>query len=262
MLEAIASGLGSLVGAGVGLWEGSKNREMQKEFAQNGIRWKVADANAAGVHPLYALGAQTHSFSPVTTGAGSHLAQMGQDIASSINRTRTKGEQVSAYAKSLESLTLEKFGLENMLLRSQIAKINAAPSPGLPGSAYLIDGQPSSGLVVNKAMERTAPGSKPFQEPGAITDTGWARTPTGLAPVPSYDVKQRIEDQIIPEMQWSIRNNLIPSISREGAKLRQPPASALPGWADRWEWNTWAQEYQPKRSTRDAKPVYLNLKRR
>ena len=44
------------------------NYAHQKEFAQNGIRWKVEDAKAAGIHPLFALGAQGATFSPISVG--------------------------------------------------------------------------------------------------------------------------------------------------------------------------------------------------
>ena len=33
-----------------------RNEALQREFAQNGIRWRAADARAAGLHPLAALG--------------------------------------------------------------------------------------------------------------------------------------------------------------------------------------------------------------
>lgn len=37
---------------------------LQREFAQMGLRWKVADATAAGLHPVYALGGSGATFSP------------------------------------------------------------------------------------------------------------------------------------------------------------------------------------------------------
>ena len=61
MLDA----LGSVVSGLFGKSEADKNIKYQKQFAQHGIRWKVEDAKAAGLHPLYALGANTHSFTPV-----------------------------------------------------------------------------------------------------------------------------------------------------------------------------------------------------
>lgn len=42
-----------------------KNYNMQKEFAQNSIQWKVQDALKAGISPLAALGAQTYSPSTI-----------------------------------------------------------------------------------------------------------------------------------------------------------------------------------------------------
>lgn len=38
--------------------------ERQKEFAQNAIQWRVADAKKAGLHPLYALSGGGASYSP------------------------------------------------------------------------------------------------------------------------------------------------------------------------------------------------------
>jgi len=59
--------------------------EREKEFAQMGIRWKVADAKAAGLHPLAALGAQTHSYAPQNAFVSSapylaDFSKMGQYI--------------------------------------------------------------------------------------------------------------------------------------------------------------------------------------
>lgn len=231
-----------------------KNIEMQKQFAKQGIRWKVADAQAAGIHPLYALGAQTHSFAPISTGGdlgslAGGLAADGQNIASAIDATRTAPEKVDAYTASLRQLQLEKGGLENELLRSQISGMRqAGQAPPMPSATdpYLMTGQTNSGLKINeKPLSRvTAQPGMPWSEPGAVPGAGWERTATGLAPVPSKDVKERIEDSPM-EWMWFLRNNLIPSTSREGAALRAPPRSALPRGATDWWFNPLVQEYQP-----------------
>lgn len=60
-----------------------KNTELQREFAQQGIRWRVEDAKAAGLHPLYAIGGSGASFAPnpVVVGSGaSAMAEMGQNV--------------------------------------------------------------------------------------------------------------------------------------------------------------------------------------
>lgn len=41
-----------------------QNVALQKEFAQHGIRWRVEDAKAAGLHPLYALSGSGATFTP------------------------------------------------------------------------------------------------------------------------------------------------------------------------------------------------------
>lgn len=115
-----------------------RNIELQKEFAQQGIRWKVDDAKAAGIHPLYALGANTTSFSPVSVGAtadtsmGSALASAGQDISRAINTTRTQEERDTAFVKTSQDLQLQKTGLENELLSAQIAKLRQTTNPPAP----------------------------------------------------------------------------------------------------------------------------------
>lgn len=231
------------------------NFEEQKTLAREGIRMRVADAKAAGIHPLYALGAPTMGGSPVQSfseGDGgsnwqSSLGAAGQDIGRAIDATRTHGERVGA---RVEALQLDRAELENELLRSKIAREKAQIGPPLPsGNPYLnppdlIMPDNKIGVMIDeKPMERTRtdPG-RPYQEPGAIPDVGFVKTPTGLAPVPSKDVKERIEDQAIPELMWSLRNNLLPSLGHG----EPPPQHALPSGAFRWKWSVWKQEWQPE----------------
>lgn len=158
MLEIIAP----LVSAGASLFAGKKqekaNREAaerdianQKEFAQKGIQWKVADARAAGIHPAVALGAQTASFSPIGVGdtGTQHLAQAGQDLSRAIDSTRTATSRTSAFDQTVQQLTLTKMGLENEYLASQIAKVKSQVGPPMASvnpDTYQIQGQPGSGL--------------------------------------------------------------------------------------------------------------------
>lgn len=105
---------------------------MAREFAQNGIRWKVEDAKAAGIHPLFALGGNTATYSPGAIPAanpGVDFAQLGQNIGSSIDNTRTASERHSA---RLQELQLERAELENAQIRSQIALNNANRTPPMP----------------------------------------------------------------------------------------------------------------------------------
>lgn len=112
-----------------------QNIQLQREFAQNGIRWKVADAQKAGVHPLFALGANTTSFSPVSVGTladtniGEGIAEAGQNLGRAIDATRTNKDKA---AVRINELTVERGELENQLLREQIRNMRAQTGPALP----------------------------------------------------------------------------------------------------------------------------------
>lgn len=219
----------------------AQNIALQKEFAQHGIRWKVEDARAAGIHPIYALGGSTHSFTPVSanfqsqplTALPNAMAAAGQDLGRAVNATRTGGERVDAFTKTAQALQLENMSLQNDVLRTEIAsksgRLVQAANPPMPspGDQWLVPGQAQSGLVKNKIQERIgADPLKPSQEPGAVTDTGHLRTSGGLFPVPSKDAKEQIEDNLYQETMHFLRNNLLPMISPH---FNEPPHPADKG---------------------------------
>lgn len=242
---SIGGGLSGMIGAN----EASKkqaeinamNIALQREFAQHGIRWKVEDAKAAGIHPLVALGAQTHQFSAnLQAGPTADLSGMGQDIGRAIASTGTaQDRQLTTLGIQGAALDVEGKALDNQIKQSQLRKMNAV-GPAMPGATdSFIPGQGNSGAgIIDKPLERTKtlPG-QPQSEPGAIPDMGWAKTATGLVPIPSSDVKQRIEDNMPHEWAHFLRNNVAPDT--------QPPRSALPRGAHSWKWNQLKMEWQP-----------------
>lgn len=154
--------IGSIIGAGASLIGGAmssnaqkkanqaniaaqeaanqKNYEAQKEFAQQGLRWKVEDAKAAGIHPLYAVGAPAQSFSAsfaapqigADTSMGNAMASAGQDIGRAVSATLTPTER--AYNQTVQQLGLERASLENELLRTQIRRQLVETGPGFPSA--------------------------------------------------------------------------------------------------------------------------------
>lgn len=96
VLSAVGRLGGSLLSANSSSDAAAKNLHYQKEFAQNGIRWRVADAKAAGIHPLAALGAHTQSYTPVFQGSDYGdlgLGEMGQSINRAIQAKQTEAER-------------------------------------------------------------------------------------------------------------------------------------------------------------------------
>lgn len=178
--------LGSLIGAGTSLLggfmsgnEAKKNRALQKDAMYNGIQIKVKDAEQAGIHPLYALGASTFSPAPIMSGMPEAIGNAGQDISRAVSAAQDGRERVSSYTRSLSALQLERAGLENELLKSQIRRIN---SPGTPpvspgtGEGEIIDGQGDTrapvsafGVTVRPRSSDT-PAQKTEDEYGEIAD--------------------------------------------------------------------------------------------
>lgn len=219
------------------------NVQLQRDFAQSGIQWRVEDAKKAGIHPIYALGSGGASFSPVSsnftadTSMPNALAAAGQDIGRAVNATRNPKDRVDAYTATAQKLSLEKAGLENDLLRTEIAskvgRINQTNNPPMPSAkdAWLLPGQAQSGIQYSKGapFEQT-PGdpSKRSQEYGANPDTGHLRTSGGLFPVPGQKAKEAIEDNWYQETMHFIRNNLLPMIA---PAFNNPPHAAEKGMA-------------------------------
>lgn len=146
--------LGSLIGAGTSLLGGllgkksaDKANDQQMDLAKNTIQYRVADANAAGVHPLYAMGAPTMNFQAAVNPLPDAIANMGQDLSRAVSAGLDGKGRVDAYTAQLRALQLQRGGLENELLKAQIRNAN---SPGLPpaaggkGDGAIIDGQGDS----------------------------------------------------------------------------------------------------------------------
>lgn len=118
-----------------------KQYKYQKEFAQNAIQWRVADAVAAGLHPLAALGMPVASYSPVSVGESggsiqAAMSDMGQNITRGMTAMSAPADKLSSQYQALQ---LENASLQNDKLRSEIAIMNQAGTPpGLP--VGIVDG--------------------------------------------------------------------------------------------------------------------------
>lgn len=120
-VDGLLAFFGSLLGAGInaGVQSGinSDNANLQKDFAQNSIQWKVQDAQKAGIHPLAALGAGGYQASP---------SYAGSDIGGNIsNALRGLGSAIGAkeqekFLKEKNDLELESLYLDNLAKKKQI----------------------------------------------------------------------------------------------------------------------------------------------
>lgn len=80
-----------------------------------------------------------------------------------------------------------------------------------PGFSRLVFGEQDFSMLMPKDQQLKRVGIGGQQESlGGISDIGWARTSTGWVPVPSSDMKDRIEDNFFMETSWFLRNYLTP----------------------------------------------------
>lgn len=163
------------------MWQ--KNYEMQKEFAQNGLTWKIQDAARSGISPLAALGASGYSASPMMVGSNipnvdraSSYHELGQNLGRAILA------QQSQQDKENHAIDMARKRKENDLLDLQIAsarnELNKhATNPGIPNS---------------------------FQ---------YMRNPDGSVEIqPSSEFSQANAGNLVSPMTWYMKNKLLPYV--------------------------------------------------
>lgn len=197
-----AAGIGALADLGGGLVDqyfnekaSDKAWKRQKKVLQNQVQWRVADAVAAGLHPLAALGLSPANGPAATVGSslGSALSGMGQNLGRAAEAYLTPTDKASG---RMALLAEERAKLENDLIRSQIAGAQKAlltqgSTPGLassipelpPGALY---GSRDTGPNMNQRLQNrhgemadvlTAPQSvlEVLSQPGNMADPALSR---------------------------------------------------------------------------------------
>lgn len=153
----MAAMLGPLLSGGMSLFGGlsgqSSEREMfaenlrwQKELARKGIRMRVQDAEQAGIHPLYALGAPPMSSFPVSfeDHMGPALRDAGQNIGGALHRMMDPRERDRHQLDmALGQSQLEESDARRIMYLSQAARNMQEPSSGMPlvNEAQEMEGQ-------------------------------------------------------------------------------------------------------------------------
>lgn len=160
---------GSLLGTRSASNQAEANTAFQKEFAQQGIRWRVADAKAAGINPLVALGSPPVSYQPQSVGYGDYgLGAFGQSLSRAVSAMKTKEErqqeindrnhkvQMDWYQEKIAQKNLGLLSLEEIAKQRELLN-----QPGMPAvnSAGVISGLPGQTGVNNVPAERIVSGS-------------------------------------------------------------------------------------------------------
>lgn len=169
----LGGGLGSLLGSGGSsglnrsdmrsiatfqMDQSLRNEEWQKNMAEHGIALRVRDAQAAGLHPLAALGAvpsagqfgQAISGGPGESREGSRwpeiVNQMGQNVSRAVMAQKTPEEKMLFQQQILNEKA------QGDLVKAQTAETLARTAhmagspPGLPSPYNLYGGSPTSNV--------------------------------------------------------------------------------------------------------------------
>lgn len=221
------------------------NYEQQKEFAQHGIRWKVEDAKAAGLHPLHAIGASTASYSPsmaiadvqptsaASAGIGGFLANSGQQNSRSALSDEQKLEQqlriaeLSSRVKKDDAIAAYYDSLAGTERQKQMwgSIPYSTGSPAIGGIEYkkdeVVSADPSNpSLTAGKhpAMTRYNIGGTNIELPYSSEGPAESLENPALFPfIAGYNAMR-----MVPESVW---DNLVENKKRSYAnRLRTPPA--------------------------------------
>lgn len=215
--------VGSLLGGGISASNAGSlagmNYAAQKEFAQNGIRWRVEDAKRAGVHPLYALGASTASYSPVQGYSGDYglsdaFSQMGQGVARAAQAKMTKEEREREDARQemQDVFNLARFNMEQRRQEAEIQLIDSEIARNKPASEVALRStamppvMPSGPTLIPGQGDAPATGTRdaPYWD-NSIPTYGFLHNARGVKTevLPSDPLSQRTEDKALIEwMPW------------------------------------------------------------
>lgn len=279
-IPAAATLAGKLLQSDTDRSAANRNVDLQREFAQQGIRWKVADAKAAGIHPLFALGASTTSFQNVVGGGSDYgLPEMGQDIGRAMEAGRTARERADAEAtnfmlararesdarvrqaevdserKALFNLQLERGFLENEALKRRISQMDRSqvgpPVPSGDDDRWSL--LPGGGAPVHLGGGSVAPSDVVRVKPSDVVSSQGGHPSTEAGHSPAFS-EVRVGDSrvIIPSASTAQKTQnvhgmdlgLLTAELVSRMKSGAPPPKELlpPGF--HWEWQMWDRTWR------------------
>ena len=219
MLGSLIGGVTGLIGSALGYKSSKKSREQASYLAQNQIQMRVADAKAAGINPLVAMGITPYSASPSYVQGLDQLSQAGQDLGRAATMFLSRHERRAVANLELQKKAAEARNMELQNTRLE-KEINSQPSP--MGSAeareYGIVGQGNLG----QNMVRVSPGEVRVED---ISPSGEVYQ----SPVVSLSKQKGVESGIRPFYGDRVddRGNIWRMPTPETAEILE---SSFPDW--------------------------------
>lgn len=160
----------------------AENTAMQREFAKMGIQWRVEDAKAAGLHPMFALGAQLPMFSPNAMSVmedrsgemvGKAVSGAGRSFSESYYREKALEVQAAAAQKDIAQAGY----FDALAAKERQGRVGQPPVP---------DSVVTQGSITLPGWESSSPLSRQLQEESGK----WERTEIKAAPTFSRDSQE------------------------------------------------------------------------
>lgn len=244
MLGALIGAGASLAGAAINKQNAEKQSALQEKFARTGIQWKVEDAAKAGISKLYALGANTTSYSPVSVGGiGGGIADAGQSIGRAVSATQSPLGRAGVLATEIAQTQLEGLKVDNDIKREELlSKLATRTQAGQPPAVLdsettpVVPGQGNSAIKLQKRLSPA--GEYPHKSFGVSPEVDMYRTKFGFSPEVPEALGEAQESQPMAAAQWFMRNKMMPALSDAYKTFPYPPPEG-----SYWQFNPVLGEY-------------------
>ncbi len=173
--------LGPVIGGIFDNKQQSRDIRYQREFAQNAIQWRTDDAVAAGVHPLFAMGANTTSFQP-SMGSGSAAGDAVRQISQNVGNRELVNLQKD----------LIKEQIENSKYRRETDRANSTQERNVEG--ITIPGTLKAAQEIDKGKVQPFRTKNPEQNLSVISPITTMRMGTQRLKIPVEETDQIMED--------------------------------------------------------------------
>lgn len=174
----------------------SEDRALQLATLKNQIKWRVADARAAHISPLAALGMAPYSYQPSYAG-DSGLSEMGYNVGKSVANMIDSKRMAEAEALKIEEQKLKNEGLRiDNANKLKIATDKIGPFGTLGQSTDIVDWGPTQeNFMSSPGIEAGAPGLLKYS---SMPDGGFLETY-------SQSGSQQLEEDPLSKSESTVR---------------------------------------------------------
>jgi len=260
---------GSLISGGLslagGFLAGEKNEDImqmqidaQREAQQKGIQWRVDDAKRAGVHPLYALGANVPATYPVALQdtVGPALQEAGQNIGNAVTRMLdTQAKEKHQMDMAIGAAQIDESNARKDLYISEAARNRQQPAASMPGLGIQKEStRPGTvtGTLEGMGQDATVPGTGLIDlEPAKITSSKEGHPDVKAGTIPGYEERNfRGLPMLFPDSAGESPEEIM-------SEMSLPAYIGLLGLNSKTYGNDWLNEFLKLRYTGDKNDVHV-----